>query len=155
MPIIWRKEMSVSNDAIDQDHRYLFCLINTIELALRTGENLEVLGVVIEQLCDYTEYHFEREEMIQEKIQYPKRSEHRAEHLAIMNDVSDLKKHIRTHESQAASAEPAAGDDQGAKQSSLESDDLVGLLRRWILDHVMKRDREMIPYLEQYPSSYR
>ena len=35
--IVWREQkMSVGNTMIDADHRYLMCLINTVELALRS-----------------------------------------------------------------------------------------------------------------------
>ena len=45
MPVVWRDEMSVGNDHIDRDHRYLLCLFNSIELAL-SHENKDELLLV-------------------------------------------------------------------------------------------------------------
>lgn len=155
MSIIWRKEMSVANEAIDQDHRYLFCLVNTVELALRTEENRDLLDVAVTQLLEYTEYHFAREEALQSKIQYPKRGDHRGEHLRIVEQVKTIREQVRKA---VASAQPGAdagaATDKSAKQVKLDVDQIVGLLREWVLGHVLKRDREMIPWLEQYPSTY-
>ena len=151
MSIIWRKEMSVANEAIDQDHRYLFCLVNTVELALRTEENRDLLDVAVTQLLEYTEYHFTREKALQDKIQYPKRGDHRGEHLRIIEQVKTVQEQIRKA---LAPAQPEADADNPAKQVKLDADQIAGLLREWVLGHVLKRDREMIPWLEQYPSTY-
>ena len=49
--IVWREQkMSVGNTMIDADHRYLMCLINTVELALRSESYRDVIDIVLEQL---------------------------------------------------------------------------------------------------------
>jgi hemerythrin len=170
MAVIWRKEMSVANTVIDEDHRYLMCLANTMELALRTKDNRDILELAVDQLLDYTEYHFAREEALQYKIQYPKFDEHRAEHLSIIGKVRTLREQLNKAiasgrlDEVSSDAAHAAGDAVGAdavatKAKTAAAEDLdpaqiVALMRHWVLDHILKRDREMIPYLEQYPPNY-
>ena len=67
MPIMWRDQISVGNDAIDQDHKYLICLINSVELALSHEDTVKHLPIFIGQLVEYTKEHFIREEEIQKK----------------------------------------------------------------------------------------
>jgi len=72
MPVFWKPELSVKNELIDQDHRYLFSLFNCLELALKNDESLKYIPDFLEQLFKYTKEHFEREEIIQCRIKYPK-----------------------------------------------------------------------------------
>lgn len=43
MSIIWRPQMSVGNEIIDTEHRYLLCLVNTLELSLHTNAEVETV----------------------------------------------------------------------------------------------------------------
>ena len=70
MTLVWRKQLEIGDEAIDSDHRYLICLINTVELAMRTPEHRDVLTTTLEQLVEYTHAHFEHEESIMLAIRY-------------------------------------------------------------------------------------
>ena len=166
MTVIWRKEMSVANALIDEDHRYLMCLANTMELALRTKENRDILELAVDQLLDYTEYHFAREEALQYKIQYPKFDEHRAEHQTIISKVRELREQLnkaiasgkldqdRSDSTNSAGDAVATTAAKNVAPEDLHPEQIVALMRHWVLDHILKRDREMIPYLEQHPLNY-
>jgi hemerythrin len=168
MTIVWRKEMSVANDLLDQDHRYLFALANTVELALRTKGNDDALDVAIDQLLEYTEFHFAREEDLQYKVQFPRCHDHRAEHQRIVRELHDLRDRLdralaaeqREFEDSGESSDaeggspPAAGAQAALAPLELESARIVELIRDWVLGHILKRDREMIPCLAQLPPNY-
>lgn len=170
MPLVWRPQMSVGNTLIDSDHRYLICLINTVELSLRVPGNGDLVGVAIEQLMQYTRDHFAREEVIQLKIQYPHYLAHKAEHQNILAQLTALRARILEA---AGVAEPAAvaegeadsGDSPGgavraeldeptAAASDEDVNELVSLLRHWVIDHVLKSDLQLKPFLTQYPQTY-
>jgi hemerythrin len=140
MPIVWRDQMSVGNALIDNDHRYLLCLVNTVELALRLEENTDLLEVALDQLLQYTRDHFGREEALQVKIQYPGYPAHKAEHQALLEKLLGLQRQLA-----AAGGEGAAGVDPMR---------LSDLLRHWVLDHVLKTDMQMRAYLVRYPPTY-
>jgi|GEM_PF-721979 len=94
MTIRWRKEMSVGNAWIDHDHKYLLCLINTVELALKAGDQEEFLIYTLDQLQDYTVEHFGREERIMRKIQYPKYAAHKSQHQELLKTLETLRGHV-------------------------------------------------------------
>ncbi len=200
MAIVWRKQMSVGNVLIDNDHRYLLCLVNTVELGLRSRDNLDIMQLAIDQLVDYTQEHFAREERIQLKLQYPKYMEHKLEHQQIMERLTDVREQLLELAAQAArqgtgegeaaepgeeqEAEPAssgaeteetasgelgAASDEGVSVEEIDAlvaegeaapgvtvdgAELVALLRHWIVDHVLKTDAEMRPFLKEYPDTF-
>ncbi len=133
MPILWRPQMSLGSDLIDADHRYLIALINTVELALRTPGEREALVTALEHLVFYTRDHFAREEKLMLLLKYPAYEEHRRSHRRLASELVDLRGHI-----EALEAGPTAAQDV---------DRLIGLLRSWLLDHVLKEDLLLKPML--------
>jgi hemerythrin len=135
MPILWRKEMSVENDLIDQDHRYLLCLFNSIELILSDKGLRDQLPFYFDQLLEYSQFHFDREEKIQLKSNYPGHFEHKQKHRQIIQRLEEVSEAIKR-------------DDAGVEKN------LVELVREWIVDHLVKTDKEMTSHLRQLPRNY-
>lgn len=135
MPILWRDEMSVGNDLIDQDHRYLLCLFNSVELILSSNELQDQLPFYFDQLLDYTKFHFDREEKIQLKSDYSGYYEHKKKHVEIVQRLEELNEELKSG------------------KTDLEKD-LLALVREWIVDHLIKVDKDLAPHLRQFPSNY-
>ena len=169
MAIIWRDKMSVGNSIIDDQHRYLICLMNTIEIALRNDDDRDILQTAVEQLFEYTEYHFAQEEQIQLKIKYPKAVEHKEEHQKILVDLLAIKKQVdallkKSSQSETLEVNPTDEISDSELNQLLEDDDtdtnsadlteLTTLMRHWVLDHVLGRDREMCLYLRKLPPTF-
>ncbi|NPA73798.1 MAG: hemerythrin family protein [Epsilonproteobacteria bacterium] len=140
MALIWRRGMSVGNETIDHDHRYLVCYLNTVELALQKPENEEVLLTSLSQLYNYAYEHFIREESIQKKIKYPNIKEHRKEHQQLLEELLDLKNKIKN--------------EYDNEHISKNYDEIVKFLRHWLIDHVLNTDMAMKKYLEKYPKNF-
>jgi len=206
MPVIWQDAMSTGNIIIDDEHKYLFCLINSVEIALKLDDNARIMKMLVDQLEEYTTDHFRREERVQIKIRYPGYLEHKLEHQKILDEIAELKVRLFSATDEVAdppsvtsaeqapsaeavdSAEGAATAevedyDENAKQeaasdvsdipakakaaemtdketpvkdsiSTQTDDDIVGLLRGWILGHVLKTDMKMKKHLAQYPTNF-
>jgi len=170
MALIWRKQMSVGNTLIDDEHRYLICLINTIELATRTDDAHDILATTLDQLVEYTQIHFDTEEQIQAKIKYPGLEEHKKEHKKIMLDLHDVKKKLdkilstkRSTNSTAAvpqkdisdsEIEQLLEDDPDTQFDESDLTPLIKLMRRWIIEHVLGSDMKMKPYLAKHHSLF-
>lgn len=137
MPILWQDNMSIGNERIDRDHRYLFCLINTIKFALNSDEHKNVVLTTIDQLELYTKEHFFREEALMLKINYPKYIDQKKEHGVLISQLSEIKDKIILV--------------QHNMDMRYILPDLTALLRNWLLDHVLKDDMLMKPYFEKYP----
>lgn len=135
MAILWRKEMSVGNDLIDQDHRYLICLFNSIELILSEEGLHNELPFYFAQLLEYTRFHFGREEKIQLKSNYAGYLMHKERHQRIIERLNEVNQELQN----------------GKKEIR---DDLLALIREWIVDHLVKTDIEMGPHLRKFPPNY-
>lgn len=159
--------MSVGNSIIDDQHRYLICLMNTIELALSSDDHRDILKTTLDQLVEYTEYHFKQEEQIQYKMNYQNAYEHKKQHQDIMAELHDIKAQIDTLLDTKSEDAPAPDSDQEITDDELNAlleDDtnkdgmdlveLTSLMRRWILEHVLGEDLKMKPYLKKLPPTF-
>ncbi len=140
MAIIWRKGMSVCNDVIDHDHQFMVNFVNTIELALQTPEEKEIILEAFEQLYDYSVGHFRREESIQRKIEYPKSLPHKNSHASLLTQLESLKKDLEKIET--------------PEKITNKAPQVVKFLRDWLMNHVLDEDLLLKPYLEKYPKGF-
>jgi hemerythrin len=62
MLIEWEDIYSVGIEEFDNDHKKLIELINRLHQAMLDKKAKEVLGEIINELVDYTIYHFNKEE---------------------------------------------------------------------------------------------
>jgi hemerythrin len=139
MPIVWRDALWVDHGVIDDDHRRLIDLINSIERIVGEDGTVRELQDELEQLAQYTREHFCREEDILISRRYAKFDDHKAQHLKLIDEL-------------AAAAEPisAAGEPNAPASAALAAADLgrlTELLRHWLLDHIIKEDLKIRPLL--------
>ena len=127
MAIEWNEKLSVGNDQIDSDHKHLIKLINAYELAVSTN-NIKILGHAFASLEDYANEHFGREEKIMEAVHYPNRRPHRDAHKQLLKSVQEKHKEIED-------------------SADIDVDGLSKFLRTWLIDHVIKEDMQIKPYL--------
>lgn len=157
MPVIWREQMTTCNDLVDQDHRYLLALFNSIELALGHSASLHHLPVFFRQLLDYTRVHFAREEQLQLKVHYPHYMEHKLRHQEITAQLEALDARIVAALGPPTDAlvdAPAeAPDDNEALRARLERE-VLSFAREWVVDHIVKADLDLKPYLREYPRNF-
>lgn len=94
MPIVWRQEMSVGNALIDDEHKQLICLINSIEIALKAENHLSMIIFIVEQLEEYTHTHFVAEEKLMLKLEYAGYMDHKLAHQKILDKIVALKNRL-------------------------------------------------------------
>lgn len=126
--------MSVRNSKIDNDHKYLISIINTIEAALNIEAPARVLSDYVFQLIDFSHQHFKREETYQVEINFPNRISHKKKHEDLMGQIQHIHKNLL---SQA---------DSGAYQFTTPR--LVDTLQDWMMNHIMHEDMKMKEYFE-------
>lgn len=133
MTLMWRKQLEIGNETIDVDHKYLICMINTVELTMRTPKHRDLLPTTLEQLVEYTQEHFKREESIMISTSYPRYFQHKQQHQLLIQELGDIQKKIQ---------------DRGGKDfSDEECADIAQLFRHWLLDHLVKEDMLLKPWL--------
>lgn len=166
MTIVWREQMSVGNNLIDKEHRYLIDQINAVELALNSTDNHDILVETLNHLVEYTRTHFDHEEQIQVKIRYPDYAKHKQEHQKIMTDLDRIKdnldKILGLNLADEASSEEVSdielnrllGDEVAYSVNQNDLAPLVGLVRNWVMDHVLVSDRKLKPLLKKLPPEF-
>lgn len=80
----WTKELELGIESIDDQHKKLLDIGNRINdlLAVHSDgdDNYDEIIEVIEELKEYTVYHFKTEEDIFQKYSYPEYNQHKKEH---------------------------------------------------------------------------
>jgi hemerythrin len=138
--LIWREQMSIANDILDSEHRYLLCLINSVELACRTNHPDEAISTILAQLTEYVGSHFEREERMQLTMGYPQHAAHSGKHEKLRAQLAGV---VREFEGLAE-----------APNRDSHIDHLVELNRHWLVDHILRDDMQMKPYLRRRPATF-
>ncbi|MBI4968588.1 MAG: hemerythrin family protein [Rhodospirillales bacterium] len=129
MPIEWRSTLAIGHEEIDADHQKLIRLVNLYEDAVAKKDAFE-LKVAFLGLCEYAEVHFAREEKLMDAVAYPERFRHREAHAQLKSEL------LKFHDGLA--------DPQGPR---LAIDKASVFLRDWIVEHVVRMDLPLKPYL--------
>lgn len=90
--------LMTGNEMIDSQHKVLIEKINN--LVASCEEKRDKLNAVrmLNYLADYTEFHFQAEEKLQEEIGYPEMEEHRKKHQELRQTVEDLHQMLEEEE---------------------------------------------------------
>lgn len=132
MGLVWREQLSVANDVIDADHKYLIDIINRVEQGM-AAKNLRSLAAALESLSKYSQEHFAREEKIAKAAGYQQVPDLNQSHQALLKQLDEVKTEIG----------------QMQEWSPEVVDRFTSLLRSWLIDHVVKEDLLMKPTLQK------
>lgn len=141
----WRDELSVHNDAIDRDHRWLIELVDRIQSLILRRASLARLTVALDELARYTEEHFTREELIQQAAGYPHLDEHRCSHEKLKRQLTDITARILAQPVERTTLDALDDDTRRA---------LLDLLRSWLIDHIIREDLQLRPWLARFPRDW-
>jgi hemerythrin len=88
--IEWTNSYSVGLPDFDKHHRHLFDLLNkAYEASLKTGQK-DVFFEILEELSEYSQYHFATEEKLMGRSFYPGLAEHQKEHALFTDKITEL-----------------------------------------------------------------
>lgn len=156
MAILWRPAMAIDNGIIDHDHQVLISIINDFcEVVPSIGGKVE-MERTLAKLHHYTNTHLEREEHLQAAVCFPQRKNHHDEHRslvrqldAISNRVADLDARVfEAVQSDSGLNDLAFIESEDAKRFLASFDDIKMLLRRWLVEHILKSDLPLKTYVE-------
>lgn len=129
MPLMqWNPKYSVNIREIDQQHQKLIALINELYDAMTAGQGKETLGKVLNELVNYTVYHFGVEEKLFQQHGYPETDAHKAEHVKLTKTASELKQKF----------------DAGKAQITVE---VMNFLKDWLNGHILGTDKKYSAFL--------
>ncbi|MCW2247127.1 hemerythrin [Azospirillum fermentarium] len=76
----WNEAYAIGPGPVDQDHQKLFHLFNQFSDALATGDGIGGARRFLDELMDYSRYHFQREEALMRGLDYPDYAKHKRMH---------------------------------------------------------------------------
>jgi len=94
----WNKKYELGIDVVDEQHKALFELVNTLHDSVVRGDEQHALAEILDELVEYTVEHFETEERKFEYYKYPKIEEHKKEHDDLVKQVVDLQTKFDNHD---------------------------------------------------------
>ncbi len=126
--IIWDNSLSVQIPEIDEDHRKLVDLFNTLNRSLTNGDSPDYIEAVLEELINCTIWHFSHEERLMLKYAYSNRLAHRKEHQELISNARTLQQKFLS-------------------EGRVMSADEIEFLEHWLTGHIYSTDMEMGAYL--------
>ena len=134
MPIHWREHLSVGDERIDDDHKQLLSLLNGIEVLVRRCVIKDSIVAFLDELTDYTEIHFLREESMMADTDYPRFAEHQKKHHELVRQLAEIREGI----------------DGAHTQEDLYGRvmHLIEILKAWLVDHITSEDKDFSDHQE-------
>ncbi len=120
---VWCEEYSVGNETIDEQHKYLIGLGNSLH-TIQTNEDAQK---IVKELLSYSQKHFNYEEKHMEEIGFSGLKAHQEEHAHLVRMIAN------------ASALLEDNHHKAIKQVRL-------LLVTWIIDHILYEDMKYFNY---------
>ena len=130
MPLLsWSDKFSINVESIDTQHRRLFELANEMYDMANTNSEKQALVRALNDLLDYTVYHFQSEERLMQEQNYPRYAAHRQVHEALTRQALDFKAKVDNGESVSAR-------------------DFLKFLFDWLAKHIMDQDKKIGTYID-------
>ena len=126
--LTWKDSYSVGIESIDNDHKKLLHLINNLQTAVDYKTDRMFEKQTLNEVIDYTKYHFEREEKLMEDAGYSDVVPHKAKHKNMIDKVTEF---VEAYEK----------DESGAIES------LLNYLKSWLIGHINGTDQEYSEFL--------
>lgn len=126
--IIWSKTLSIGVEEVDEDHRKLVDIFNSLNHAVKERESKEYLAAILDELINCTVWHFSHEERLMLKHQYKDMEAHKAEHRELIETARELQQELL----------------QGG---SAMTEKHIEILERWLTEHILTTDMRLGGYL--------
>jgi hemerythrin-like metal-binding protein len=126
--VTWKDIYVVNIEEIDSQHKNLVGIVNELHDAMIIAKGQDVLGKVLDELVEYTLYHFATEEKYFDLYDYPEADLHKKQHKELVEQVAALHEKFKS----------------GERVITL---DVMNFLRDWLHDHIVGSDKLFGPYL--------
>lgn len=124
MPVVfWNESLSVKIKTIDDQHKKLIEILNDFYDNIVSRTNIENTTRLINELREYTVYHFAQEENYMKQLNYDHYPSHKKSHEQFIIKIDEVEEKIK----------------QGKTVMSLE---MTMFLKDWIKNHIMVADKK-------------
>ncbi|MCS7238261.1 MAG: bacteriohemerythrin [Thermoguttaceae bacterium] len=125
---VWSDQYSVGIVRLDDQHRKIFQMLNTLRQAMLDKKSDQVLAGIVNDLVQYAKTHFASEEAYFQMYAYPERDAHKQEHEEFTRKVRQFQEDL-------------------AKGRATLTLDVLKFLSDWVKNHVLGSDKKYGPYL--------
>jgi len=125
----WDKSYETGITEFDNQHKKLVAIINRMYKAINENRAQNEVEEILNELVEYTVYHFDNEENAFQKFNYPEYSEHK-----------------KIHEALKAQVEKFVNDLKSGKVSI--GFNLLEFLKSWLLNHIKVEDKKYSKFLK-------
>ena len=115
----WNNAYKVGIGKMDEHHQKLFLLIEQTNKSLEKNDDKELLAA-LDELLEYTDYHFNAEEKLLKKHQYEDIEKHKEIHKKLINNLKE-------HRNQLL-------------DKTLNKEHFTIMIKEWLLDHILRED---------------
>ena len=129
-PIEWQEEYSVGVKELDDQHKNLLNIINSLLLEKQEKITGDKLSEIISSMVHHAYIHFATEERYMEQVNFPDLTQHVLEHVSFILKTLELSLKVKEGE--------------GTATNQME---LLTYLKEWYSSHVLGADRLYVPYL--------
>lgn len=118
----WSPEYAVDVALFDEHHKRLFALVDHLFQALKAGTAQNELLGILDELAEYTQYHFTAEEKAMRHFDYPGCELQERSHAELLTRVQELRRDM-------------------ASGKSMVAVDVMEFLRDWLTRHIKGCDK--------------
>lgn len=122
----WKEDFSIGIDLIDTQHKHLFEIGNSAYELLKNDlyvDKYDKILTIIDDLRQYTKYHFKCEENYMSEINSPEYSSQKEEHDAFIKKIDSIN----------------LNDIDEDQEKYIEN--LLAFVFNWILEHIIQKDK--------------
>ncbi len=119
----WSDSYSVKVSTLDNQHKKIIVLINDLHSAMRQAKGKEALADILDELTDYTVFHFSAEEKLMKEKNFPGYVNHKAEHDKLTKQVKELAANYKSGK-------------------NVVSQEVMLFLKEWLLHHIGESDKK-------------
>jgi methyl-accepting chemotaxis protein len=124
----WGPQYSINVRMFDDQHKRLIDMVNQLNDAMNSGKGFDVLKTILGGLVEYTVTHFDDEERILTKNNYPDLAAHKKEHEALKKTAGELMQKFNGN-------------------SNALSSEVMVFLKNWLVTHIQGSDKKYAQFL--------
>jgi len=124
---IWDDSYITGVEGIDLQHKKLVDMLNQLDESLNIGGDTQAVIKLLDELVEYTQYHFKEEEQFMQDQEY---------------DSDAYKDHLLVHQQFIEKVKQAQT--QCHNNPDKVTDELLDFLVQWLINHILLTDKQMV-----------
>ena len=125
----WEDIYNTNIASIDTQHKVIIKILNELYEVVLVKKQENKLADILNELVQYTVYHFQEEEKLFEKYAFEEEVEHKNEHQKFIDKVNQFGKILESRKAFIAV-------------------DLIEFLKDWLIDHIMITDQKYVVFFK-------